>query len=107
MTSYFSLTQAFNGFVLAYQARRLSHHTIADYSNTLRKLNQYLDNKAVNEIIKYYLRCFLADQRVSNKTLQNYHTGLSSFFKWTKNEEIVDINPLAGIQRPKAEQRVT
>jgi len=36
--------------------------------------------------------------------LKNYHTGLSSFFKWTKNEEIVDINPLAGIQRPKPEQ---
>ena len=81
MTSCFLLSQAFDGFVLACQARRLSKHTISDYSNTITKLTIHLGDKPVKEITRNELRQFLAVQTVSNKTLPNYHTGLSAFFR--------------------------
>ena len=105
MTSQFLLSEALEGFVLASQARRLSKHTIADYSNTIRKLIKHMGDQNVDKVTRSILRKFLAVQTVSNKTVQNYHTGLSAFFRWALEEQIVDINPVVGIKRPKAEQR--
>ena len=37
-----TLSQAIDGYTIAANARRLSTHTLADYSTTFRKLAQYL-----------------------------------------------------------------
>lgn len=106
MTARFLFNNAMDGFILSCQARRLSPYTIADYSNTLRKLCKFVENKPIDEITRNDIRSFLAIQTVGNKTLLNYHTGLSAFFKWALNEELVGINPVVGVARPKPEQRV-
>lgn len=100
------LRKAIEGFGLACQAKRLSPHTIADYSTTLKKLIQYLGDVSIESITRETVREFFAIQTVGNKTLLNYHTGLSSFFKWCLAEEIIEINPMAGVTRPKPEKRV-
>lgn len=105
MTSRFLLSKSIDGFTLNCQARRLSPHTIKDYTNTLRKLTAYLDDKPAREISRSDLRKFLAAQSVSKKTLSNYHIGLSVFFKWCLAEDLIEENPLIGIPRPKPEQR--
>jgi len=63
MNSCFSLKKAFDGFVVSCQARRLSPHTIADYSNIIRKLSIYIGNISISEIDKKTLREFLALQK--------------------------------------------
>lgn len=94
------------GFVLSCHARRLSNHTIADYSNTLRKQIRFIGDIDVSSITKNNLREFLASQKVSNKTLQNYHTGLTAFFRWCDKEAVIHENPIQGIERLKAEQKL-
>lgn len=106
MNKTFTIDKATQGFTLNCQARRLSSHTIADYTNTLGKLAQHLDNKTVGSVTTQDLRRFLAAQPVSKKTLYNYHIGLSVFFKWLLSENIISANPLTGIPRPKPEQRI-
>ena len=49
---------------------------------------------------------YTANQKVSKKTLNNYHTGLSVFFKWYVSEDLIKRNPFEGIPRTKPEQRV-
>ncbi|MBN1637924.1 MAG: tyrosine-type recombinase/integrase, partial [Ignavibacteriales bacterium] len=87
------------------QARHLSPNTIRDYTTTLRKLNEFLNDPPIDQISTSDLRKFLAAQIVSNKTIYNYHIGLSVFFKWCVSEGFIEQNPLAGIPRPKPEQR--
>jgi len=83
----FTLSQIIQGYTLNAQARQLSPHTIADYHNTFRKLAAFLENDLpFDQIAKSQLERFLASQTVSKKTLLNYHTGLSSLWRWAVEE---------------------
>lgn len=106
MNPQFLLSDTVDGYVLACQARRLSPHTISDYTNTLNKFIDYTGDKYVDEVTRHDIRGFLAVQTVSNKTLLNYHTGLSAFYKWAITEELADTNPTSDIERPRAGQRM-
>ena len=44
MSREISFSQAVEGFVMAVQARHLSHHTVDDYFNTFRKFDCFLDS---------------------------------------------------------------
>lgn len=92
-----------NGFVLSCRARKLSEHTISDYLNTLNKFVSFVDPQIAT---RTHIREFLANQQVSNKTLLNYHIGLSVFYKWANEEDLRSDNPMLGIKRPKPEKRV-
>ncbi len=95
-----------DGFILDCQARRLSPHTISDYTNTYTKFINYIgEDVKLCEIANNLIRGFLAKQNVSNKTLLNYYTGLSVLFKFAVSENYLQNNPMVGIRRPKAEIR--
>jgi len=91
------------GFQLACRARKLSDHTIADYMNTLYKFVSFTNPETAT---RTQIREFLASRKVSNKTLLNYHIGLSVFYKWVVEESLRSDNPMLGIKRPKPETRV-
>jgi len=95
-------------FIEARQAERLSPNTIIDYSRTLRRLQDFLgDDVYVDCITSRDLRRFLSSLiKITDKTLLNYHIGLSAFFSWLVNEEILESNPVKKIKRPKPEIRV-
>jgi integrase/recombinase XerD len=102
-----TFSQAIEGYTLYAQARRLSTHTLADYMNTYRKLQIYLDRDPfIAEITTDQVRGFLASQtRVSDKTLLNYHTGLSALWKWADREGLVNGNLVRSIDPPHPEER--
>ena len=106
MHTRFLISQAVEGFTLSCKARRLSPHTIRDYLTTLRKLIDQIGDVEIQDLNQEILRGFLASQPVGKKTLLNYHTGLSAFLKWSVSEEILESNPLAGVPRPRPEQRI-
>lgn len=102
-----TLLQAVTGFKLACQARGLSPHTISDYENTLRKLIQHLGPDIQIALISHrQIQEFLAKQPVSNKTLLNYHTGLSALWTWAQGELILTDHIIRRIIPPKPEKRV-
>jgi site-specific recombinase XerD len=78
-----TFSQAIQGYLLAVGARHLSVHTISDYVNTFKKFTIFLgEDIPIEEITRKQIEAFFTAQTtVSNKTLLNYHTGLSSL--WT------------------------
>ena len=98
-----TLAQGIQGFTLACQARRLSPHTISDYSTTLRRFQQWLAvDLTLPDITPDHIRRFLAflatpqpvggvvarpPRPLSKKTTLNYHTGLSAFWTWAVSEQ--------------------
>ena len=107
MNKPITLSQAIDGYLLYASARRLSAHTIADYTNTFRKFQESLaDDPPLATISADRIRAFLAAQTgVSKKTLLNYHTGLSALWTWALREDLVDGHIMRCIDRPRPEKR--
>lgn len=101
-------SQALQGFFLSAQSRKLSHHTIEDYENTLlKKFPDFLgQDLLVEEITSHHIEEFLAAQTtVSKKTALNYHVGLSAFWTWAMREKIAREHVVHAVPAPKPEHR--
>ncbi len=105
--SQITFSQAMQGYMLAVGARHLSVHTIRDYANTFKKFTAYVgDDIPIEEITHKHIEGFFTTQtKVSNKTLLNYHTGLSSLWTWALREHIVHEHVVHSVTPPKPEER--
>jgi site-specific recombinase XerD len=101
-----TFSQAIEGYSLAAHARRLSPRTLADYSNTYRKLHKHLDDRPIAMIAVVQIRTFMAAHpHLSKKTLLNYHTGLSALPKRAAAEGLVASNVVREIRPPRPKKR--
>jgi len=99
-------TQAIQGYLLYAQARRLSSNTLRDYSTTFNKFTAHLKtDPPICDVTAAHVRAFLAEQTVSDKTLLNYHTGLSSLWRWAVSENLAAANVVRQVEPPKPEER--
>jgi site-specific recombinase XerD len=103
-----TISQAIAGYLINLSARHLSPNTVNDYTNTLNKLTKHLGNdRQVSDIGTDQINEFLASfTTLSNKTLSNYHSTLSTFFDWMITNKIIAENPVKFVQRAKPERRV-
>jgi len=78
--SKITFSQAMQGYLLAIGASHLSEHTVKDYVNTFNKFTTFLgEDIPIEDITHTHIESFFSAQTaVSNNTLLNYHTGLSS-----------------------------
>lgn len=106
MQPQITFSQALEGYLLHADARRLSPHTIADYTNTFRKFQDFLcDDPPISAITTDQVRAFLASRdHLSKKTLLNYHTGLSALWTWATEENLVEHHIIRKVKRPKPEE---
>lgn len=106
-TAKLKLSQATQGFTLSLTGRHLSVHTVADYDVTLRKFKTFLERDYyIDDITAQHIEGFLAAQiGLSNKTLLNYHTGLSAFWTWALKFHYVSEHVVRQVQPPKPEER--
>ncbi len=124
--SSLSLAQAIDGFLLDCAARRLSAHTVRDYSTTLRKFAAFAGEDAsaggevpLASIDATTIRRFMAflgtpqpgggavarePRPLSKKTSLNYHTGLSALWQWALGEGLVERNVVRDVEPPRAER---
>jgi integrase/recombinase XerD len=102
-----TFSQAIQGYLLAVGARHLSVHTISDYVNTFKKFTIFLgEDIPIEEITRKQIEAFFTVQTtVSNKTLLNYHTGLSSLWTWAMREHLVHEHVIRSVTPPKPEER--
>ena len=105
--SKITFSQAKEGYLLAAGARHLSKHTIRDYLNTFRKFSNFLDDDLpLERITRHHIEAFFAAQtKVSNKTILNYHVGLSALWTWAVSEHIVPKHIVRDVTPPKPEQK--
>lgn len=114
-----SLSQAIDGFLLDAAARSLSPRTIADYSNSLRKLRAFLGDPPLDSITADDLRRFMADlsiprapagiaarpaRPIGKKQKLNIHTGLSALWTWAVAGRHVTRHIVREIERPRPEK---
>ncbi len=107
MKTNLTLDQAIDGYTLYAQARGLSPHTIADYTNTYRKFRYFLQgNPLLSEITPEHVQRFLTSHPgLTQKTLLNYHTGLAALWTWAIKYGYTADHPLHQVERPRKEKR--
>ena len=106
MKNQISFSKALAGYELYFQSRHLSPYTWQDYNNTFCKFARFLrDDPPIEDISSKQVEMFLAIQEVSNKTILNYHTGLSALWTWAKKDGLVKVHILHNVTRPKPEKR--
>src|SRR5574337_758187 len=78
------LSHIIEWYTTAAEARRISPRTLADYANTFRKLIAFLGDPAFAAIDVRMLEKFFAQlpTALSDKTVLNYHIGLSALWTW-------------------------
>jgi integrase len=101
------LSQAIEGYFVAAHARRLSVHTLSDYQHTYRRFEQFLDgDPPLADITPAHIRRFLNSlQGLSDKTVRNYHVGLSALWTWAVKEGLAARHIVQDIPPPRPEQR--
>jgi len=102
-----TFSTAVEGFQLSMNARHLSPNTMADYNHTLKIFREFLkEDMPVPDITSQHVEKFLASfTELSNKTLLNYHVGLSAMWTWMEREELVKKNIVRKVRSPKAERK--
>ncbi len=104
-----SLSQATEGFFASCRAARYSEHTLTDYKNTFRKFEKIVagdtlvNSIGVDEIVRFMGSPDV--MRVSKKTALNYHTGLSSLWRWSVEKGYCETNIVRLVKAPRPEQR--
>lgn len=77
-----------------------SANTIYQYIRIINKLCEFV-KKPITEMSVYDIRYFLASEKergVSERSVENFRSYLSSFFTWLINEEIIQKNPMRNIK---------
>jgi site-specific recombinase XerD len=102
-----SLSQAIEGYFINAQARRLSPNTLQNYQWAYGHLERHLaGDPSMASITTTQVRAFLTSlQHLSNKSLLNVHSALSSLWSWAVDEGIARRNVLREIKPPKPEKR--
>jgi integrase/recombinase XerD len=109
-TRIMTLSQAVEGYLLHIAARRLTPDTITGYTRILNLLKAHFPHDPpVAALTVEDIEGFLAEagEDVSDKTILNYHTALSSFYTWatSRRPPIVREHLMRQIPRPKPEER--
>ncbi|HEY5601489.1 MAG TPA: tyrosine recombinase XerC [Gammaproteobacteria bacterium] len=92
--------------------RRLSAHTVSNYSRDLQQFIVYCDEKDIahwHECNVYFMRAFIASmyrKGLSGRSIQRHISAVRSFFAYLVREEIVKTNPVVGLTAPKAERKL-
>lgn len=101
-----SLSKSIEGFLITCQARRLSSHTIDDYTRTLKKFVNHTGDMPITNISTAQISAFLSAQTVGTKTLLNYHIGLSALWTWAIKEGHAEKHIVRMVDKPRPMRKV-
>lgn len=86
------------GFCLRVEGK--SEKTISQYTRACNKLSEFIQ-KPFQEITTYDIRYFLSNEKsrgISNCSLENLRSYISSFFTWMYNEKITEENVMSTVK---------
>ncbi len=92
--------------------RRLSPHTIKNYSRDLDLISSWLLDSGLNnwqDLSPHHVRSFVAKRHrsgISGKTIQRELSSLRSLFRYLQREGEAENNPAQGIKAPKIKRRL-
>jgi len=92
--------------------RRLSLHTVSNYSRDLQQFAQYCEEKDLaqwKDCNVFFMRAFIASKHrkgLSGRSIQRHIATIRSFFAYLLREGIVKTNPMVGLSAPKADRKL-
>ncbi|MCH8162185.1 MAG: site-specific integrase, partial [Chloroflexi bacterium] len=99
-------------YLIAQKARKnLSDYTLRNYANDLRQFFDYLDEgsrglRTVDRLlVREYLSSLVASGLASGSVSRKVST-LRVFYRYLRNEDVLDADPMLGVRGPKKEQRL-
>lgn len=99
-----TLSKAIEGWHIYAQARKLSPHTVTDYTNAFNKFSAHLGaDLPIEQITPQQVIDFMAAQTVSAKSIYNYHIALSALWTWAMKYGLATTHILRQVDRPKPE----
>ena len=115
------LDRLIEGFLLSCKVENKSPKTISFYQNNLDKFQWYLNKFGIETIDATTIRSFLgylkdtpsrwdssnarANRMVTPTTVKSYYISLSALFTWAMEEELIDVNPMATVKKPKLQHK--
>lgn len=92
--------------------KNYSEHTIIGYENHINLFYEFIKSKGIDNyktvdysIIRNYIN-YLYKMKYSSKSICNHISSLRTFFKYLKNENIINSNPMTLIENPKLEKKL-
>ncbi len=108
-----SLAQGIEGFAAYLRIeRRYSPATLANYTRSLRQLNEYLHTQDVTrwrEVRGEQIQAFIAKSHragLSPGSLRDMLSAYRSFYRWLAREGEAPTNPAIGVRSPKAPRKL-
>jgi len=92
--------------------KRLSHHTIVNYSHDLDQFLQYLEEKEIEnwkQCNVFFMRAFIASKfrnGLGGRSIQRHIATIRSFFSYLVREDVIKTNPMVGLSAPKATRKL-
>jgi integrase/recombinase XerC len=92
--------------------KRLSHHTITNYSQDLDQFLQYIEEKDIDSwdnCSVFLMRSFVASkfrQGLGGRSIQRHIATIRSFFSYLVREGVLKTNPMVGLSAPKAARKL-
>jgi len=92
--------------------KNYSEHTIIGYENHINLFYKFIKSKGIDNyktvdysIIRNYIN-YLYKMKYSSKSICNHISSLRTLFKYLKNENIINSNPMTLIENPKLEKKL-
>lgn len=83
--------------------------TIKSYKSSFRVFLKDTNITSLDQIDRDVIEKFLYDGRVEREwgavTFRQYHKHFNCFFKWCITKQLIETNPLDGVEKPRMEQR--
>lgn len=92
--------------------RRLSPHTLKNYQRDLEHLHRFCEQQAVEDwsgLSENHIRQYVSQrhrQGLSGKSLQRELSAFRTFFRFLLTEGLIQFNPAAEVQAPKAKRKL-
>jgi site-specific recombinase XerD len=102
-----AISKVVSDCIASRRASRYSENTISDYQVTYNNLLDFLEGDPdINEIDDMDIANFLASQKqLSDKSVLNYHIGLSSLWSWALERDLVDEHVVRLVKPPKPTEK--
>ena len=101
-----------DSYLIAQKARKnLSDYTLRNYANDLRQFFDYLDegSRGLRTVDRLLVREYLSSlvgSGLANASVSRKVSTLRVFYRYLRNEDVLDVDPMLGVRGPKKEQRL-
>jgi integrase/recombinase XerD len=85
--------------------RGMTRGSVESYVYNVKKFHKYLDQNGLHlldvdrDVLRDYLEYLRYERGLSQKTVENYFTTISSFYEYLVYERVIEVNPVLQVRK--------